>query len=193
MVTTVRRVQSRILLTVLICLFIASGFTGTPTSAQATLATGMPTLGEPVDLPSAGTDLDATVTVLQIVDNYEGIRRTDRGFRWVGIELDVVNHSEDVLDAGSIGNQVAVLDGEGFVYNASYGVGDRTDEESRPELSYGFEIDGGETATGWVFAQVIQAANPAMIVLKGGYSDIPFAVLVNERRSSAARRSGELR
>ena len=135
-----------------------------------------PALGDAVVLYDTGGDEIMQVAVTQLVDPDDEVESADRGFHWVGIEVVVSNSSDRDVDFNAYA--ITVVDAEGFVYNSGFASRTSEDYEARPDFASS-TVPAGESASGWLFYQVINDAAPAWILFNDSFGSQQFAVLAN--------------
>lgn len=118
----------------------------------------------------------AQITVNEVADPYENADAADRGFRWVGIELEVDNLGDAEFELDTY--NIKLIDELGFASTAGFTPRDDDAEEAEPALTRD-PIASGDSVTGWLFFQVTNDATVTQVIYADLYGDGQFALLAN--------------
>jgi hypothetical protein len=148
---------------------------GTPDASPEAGGAG-PQIGDAVVLHDSNGDETIQIAINDLVNPDEDAGNADRGFHWVGIEVVVDNPTDDDVEVNTY--SISLVDAEGFLYYPGFASRDEADYEARPDFSTS-TVPAGESASGWLFYQVINDADPAWIVLNDTFTLQQFVVLAN--------------
>jgi hypothetical protein len=135
-----------------------------------------PVLGDAVIILDVNGNELAQMAVTQVVDPYTDADDADRGFHWVAIEVVVQNTGDSDFEPNIY--DLMLLDDLGFASSPGYAPREDDIEAAQPEF-LGDSVPDGETASGWLFYQVIDDAIPTQVVYAQPYGDGSFTLLAN--------------
>lgn len=154
---------------------------GSNAAAQTPTAAGTPislddawSPGQTIRIQNARGDLQVDAAVTGLSDPHPSITASRRGYRVVGVNLTLTNRGSATFNHGR--NQIFLLDDAGlYVWEMMQYPrfhGERTEER----LDW-TELKPGDTASGWLYYEILNAAKPAGLLYLGYEAD-PFATLL---------------